>query len=80
MSEENHETISVRTVGVPAEIRTERLSNVYLECYRSVTFSFIIIILLSLFGLWGYWHCSHSRAIVPASGDSEDDREEADGM
>jgi hypothetical protein len=32
-SEENHEKISVGTVGVPAEIRTERLSNVKLECF-----------------------------------------------
>jgi hypothetical protein len=30
--------------------------------------------------LWGYWHCGHSWSIVPASGDSEDDRGEADGM
>jgi hypothetical protein len=33
-----------------------------------------------LFGLWGYWHCDHSWPIVPASGDSEDDCGEADGM
>jgi hypothetical protein len=33
-----------------------------------------------LFGLWGYWHCGHSWPIVPASGDSEDDCGEADGM
>jgi hypothetical protein len=32
------------------------------------------------FGLWGYWHCCHSWPIVPASGDSEDDCAEADGM
>jgi hypothetical protein len=31
-------------------------------------------------GLRGYWHCGHSWPIVPASGDSEDDCEEADGM
>jgi hypothetical protein len=31
-------------------------------------------------GLWGYWHCGHSWPIVPASGDSEDDCREADGM
>jgi hypothetical protein len=31
-------------------------------------------------GLWGYWHCGHSWPIVPASGDSEDDCGEADGM
>jgi hypothetical protein len=30
--------------------------------------------------LWGYWHCGHSWPIVPASGDSEDDCGEADGM
>jgi hypothetical protein len=33
-----------------------------------------------LSGLRGYWHCSHSWSIVPASGDSEDDCREADGM
>jgi hypothetical protein len=33
-----------------------------------------------LFGLWGYWHCGHSWPIVPASGNSEDDCGEADGM
>jgi hypothetical protein len=27
-----------------------------------------------------YWHCGHSWPIVPASGDSEDDCGEADGM
>jgi hypothetical protein len=31
-------------------------------------------------GLWGYWHCGHSWPIVAASGDSEDDCGEADGM
>jgi hypothetical protein len=31
-------------------------------------------------GLCGYWHCCHSWPIVPASGDSEDDCGEADGM
>jgi hypothetical protein len=36
--------------------------------------------LLFLFGLGGYWHCGHSWPIVPASGESEDDCEEADGM
>jgi hypothetical protein len=34
----------------------------------------------SLFGLWGYWHWDHSWPIVPASGDSEDDCGEADGI
>jgi hypothetical protein len=34
----------------------------------------------SVFFLWGYWHCGHSWPIVPASGDSEDDCGEADGM
>jgi hypothetical protein len=33
-----------------------------------------------LFGLCGHWHCDHSWPIVPASGDSEDDCGEADGM
>jgi hypothetical protein len=31
-------------------------------------------------GLWGYWHCGHSWPIVPASGDSVNDRGEADGI
>jgi hypothetical protein len=31
-------------------------------------------------GLSGYWHCGHSWPIVPASGDSEDDCGETDGM
>jgi hypothetical protein len=35
---------------------------------------------LLLFGLRGYWHCGHSWPIVPASGESEDDCGEADGM
>jgi hypothetical protein len=39
-----------------------------------------IYILLLLFGLWGYWHCSHSWPSVAASGDSEDDCGEAAGM
>jgi hypothetical protein len=39
-----------------------------------------LLLLLLLFGLWGYWHCGHSWPIVPASGDSEDDCGEADGM
>jgi hypothetical protein len=38
------------------------------------------LLLLLLFGLLGYWHCGHSWSIVPASGDSEDDCGEADGM
>jgi hypothetical protein len=38
------------------------------------------ILNLFLFGLWGCWHCGHSWPIVPASGDSEDDCGEADGM
>jgi hypothetical protein len=33
-----------------------------------------------LFCLWGCWHCGHSWPIMPASGDSEDDCGEADGM
>jgi hypothetical protein len=37
-------------------------------------------IIFYLFGLSGYWHCSHSWPIVPASGDSEDDCGAADGM
>jgi hypothetical protein len=33
-----------------------------------------------LYGLWGCWHCGHYWPIVPASGDSEDDCGEADGI
>jgi hypothetical protein len=40
----------------------------------------LLLLLLLLFGLWGYWHCGHSWPIVPASGDSEDDYGEADGL
>jgi hypothetical protein len=40
----------------------------------------LFIYLFLLFGLGGYWHCGHSWPIVPASGDSEDDYGEADGM
>jgi hypothetical protein len=39
-----------------------------------------IVFFFFSFGLWGYWHCGHSWRIVPASGDSEDDYGEADGM
>jgi hypothetical protein len=37
-------------------------------------------IIIFLFGLWGYWHWGHAYPIVPASGDTEDDCGEADGM
>jgi hypothetical protein len=40
-------------------------------------------VLLNIFfnsGLGGYWHYGHSWAIVPASGDSENDCGDADGM
>jgi hypothetical protein len=37
-------------------------------------------IIFYFFGLRGHWHCGHSWPIVPASGDSEDDWGEADGM
>jgi hypothetical protein len=39
-----------------------------------------IYIFFLIFGLSGYWRCGHSWPIVPASGDSEDDCGEADGM
>jgi hypothetical protein len=39
-----------------------------------------IYIFFFSFGLWGYWHCGHSWPIFPASGDSENDCGEADGM
>jgi hypothetical protein len=36
---------------------------------------------LLFFFLLGYWHCGHSSwPVVPASGNSEDDCGEADGM
>jgi hypothetical protein len=38
------------------------------------------ILFIYLFDLWDYWHCGHSWPIVPASGDSEDNYGEADGM
>jgi hypothetical protein len=38
------------------------------------------IIIIFLFALRGYWHCGHSWPIVPASGDSEDDCGETDGI
>jgi hypothetical protein len=41
---------------------------------------YYLLLLLLLFGFLGYWHCGHSWPIVPASGDSEDDCGEADGM
>jgi hypothetical protein len=47
---------------------------------RSASEEATILIIFLLFGLWGYWHCSYSWPIVPASGDSEDDCGEADGM
>jgi hypothetical protein len=43
-------------------------------------FGIIINVIFLLFGLWGYWHCDHSWPIVPASGESEDDCGEVDGM
>jgi hypothetical protein len=39
-----------------------------------------LYLFILLFGLRGYWHCGHSLPIVPASGDSEDDCGEADGI
>jgi hypothetical protein len=45
---------------------------IYFGCKR--------VIHIFLFGLWGYWLYGHSWPIVPASGDSEDDCGEADGM
>jgi hypothetical protein len=53
----------------------------YISRYRSRYYNHVfLLLLLFLFGLWGYWHCGHSWHIVPASGDSEDDCREADGM
>jgi hypothetical protein len=46
----------------------------------SFTYSLLYSLSFFLFGFWGYWHCGHSWPIVPASGDSEDDYGEADGM
>jgi hypothetical protein len=39
-----------------------------------------LLLLLLLFGLWGYWHCGYSWPILSASGESEDDCGEVDGM
>jgi hypothetical protein len=52
----------------------------------SIEVSFWVLTVLNMninffyFSFWGYWHCGHSWPIVPASGDSEDDCGEADGM
>jgi hypothetical protein len=48
--------------------------------YWDIILRLSIFLLFLLFGLRGYWHCGHSWPIVPASGDSEDDCGEADGM
>jgi hypothetical protein len=42
--------------------------------------AFVTFFLFIYFFFIGYWHCGHSWPIVPASGDSEDDCGEADGM
>jgi hypothetical protein len=39
-----------------------------------------IFFIISIIWFWGYWHCGYSWHIVPASGYSEHDCEEADGM
>jgi hypothetical protein len=52
----------------------------YSSILHTLILSKIIIIIILLFDLWGYWHCGHSWPIVPASGDSEDDCGEADGI
>jgi hypothetical protein len=49
-------------------------------CHRGGKPAINCFLLLLLFGLWGYWHCGQSWPIVPASGDSEDDCGEADGI
>jgi hypothetical protein len=53
-----------------------------MSLYREFILSFFFnsYLFFYLFGFWGYWHCGHSWPIVPASGDSEDDCGEADGM
>jgi hypothetical protein len=38
------------------------------------------LLFITIFGLWAYWHCGLCWPVVPASGDSEDDCAEADGM
>jgi hypothetical protein len=55
----------------------ESVNNITLFCNA---LNLHIEVLLLVFGLWGYWQCGHSWPIVPASGDSEDDCAEADGM
>jgi hypothetical protein len=52
----------------------------HFTCLIARKFFFFTIASFFLFGLRGYWHCGHSWPIVPASGDSEDDYGEADGM
>jgi hypothetical protein len=59
---------------------------IIIECYLQniihvlIVFKFWSDVGFFFFGLWGYWHCGHSWPIVSASGDSEDDCGEADGM
>jgi hypothetical protein len=48
--------------------------------HGTVLLLLLLVIYIFLVGLWGYWLCGHSCPIVPASGDSEDDCGEADGM
>jgi hypothetical protein len=45
-----------------------------------IAYTFLHPFFLINSGLWGYWHCGLFWPIVPASGDSEDDCGEADGM
>jgi hypothetical protein len=52
----------------------------YFRCAYHHGLAVYLLLLLLLFGLCGYWHCGHYWPIVPASGDSEDDCGEADGM
>jgi hypothetical protein len=52
--------------------------------FMFTTLAYVAYILKGFFffnsGLCGYCHCGHSWPIVPASGDSEEDCGEADGM
>jgi hypothetical protein len=61
-------------VAAVPKVSPHKLKKKTLELWRGHQ------IFLLLFSLRGYWHCGHSWPIVSASGDSEDDCGEADGM
>jgi hypothetical protein len=61
-------------------VREAATFNKYEPYPKSGQYAHICFLFFYLFNLCGYWHCGHSWPIVPASGDSEDDCGEADGM